>query len=266
MVKDMGAGEAEREGAAAFGAATSGETTCDALLGGRLQLRQPRIGYRAGLDAALLAAATDLRPAERALEAGCGAGGALLQAALRAPLAELVGVERDPVALSLALANIALNGMAAQVTALPGDVGGRFSAVGLAPFDLAFANPPFFDDPSTLRAPHPARRSAWMADDGLPAWTAFLLKAVKEGGRIVVIHRADRLADLLAALSKGAGSFRVRPVHAFAERPAKRVLVQAVKTGRAPLVLLPPLVLREGVAGRREADEILRGEAALGWG
>ena len=104
-----------------------------------------------------------------------------------------------------------------------------------------------------------------MADHGLSAWTSFLLKAVREGGRIVVIHRADLLADLLAGLGQGAGSFRIRPIAAFADRAAKRVLVQAVKTGRAPLVLLAPLVLREGEAGRPEAESILRGEAALGW-
>ncbi len=105
-----------------------------------------------------------------------------------------------------------------------------------------------------------------MAGDGLEAWTAFLLKAVREGARIVMVHRADRLGDLLAGLGRGAGSLRIRPVHAFADRPAKRVLVQAVKAGRAPLVLLPPLVLREGDAGRPEAEAILRGDAELGWG
>jgi tRNA1(Val) A37 N6-methylase TrmN6 len=45
------------------------------------------------------------------------------------------------------------------------------------------------------------------------------------------------------------------------------VLVRAVKTGRAPLVHLPPLVLHErgGDKHTSEADAILRGEKALGW-
>ena len=263
MVKDMGRGAPEWEGEAE--PATAGGTTCDALLGGRLSLMQPRVGYRAGLDAALLAAAVGLEAGERGLEAGCGPGAALLQAAARSPGAALVGVEKDAAALALALANIARNGMAERVQAVAGEVGARFAALGLQPFDAAFANPPFFDDPGALRAPHPARRAAWMADDGLAAWTGFLLKAVREGGRIVVVHRADRLADLLEGLGEGAGSLQVRPVHAFAERPAKRVLVRAVKTGRAPLSLLPPLVLRDEAGPRADAEAILRGEAALGW-
>ena len=66
-------------------------TTTDALLGGRVRLRQPREGYRAGLDAALLAAAVDARPGERLLEAGCGVGGALLQDAARSIGARFTG-------------------------------------------------------------------------------------------------------------------------------------------------------------------------------
>lgn len=235
----------------------------NALLGGRVRLRQPAKGYRAGMDAALLAAAVAPNPGERLIEAGCGAGGALMQVAARRRGVALTGVERDPRMAGLARENAALNG--ADATIVTGDVAAGFCALDLAPFDWAIANPPFFDDPSTLRAPGPGKRDAWMADDGWEAWARFLLKAVREGGRIVVIHRADRLADLLSALSATAGSFAVRPVHPHADEPAKRVLVQAIKTGKAPLRLLPPLVLHDRAGGKHtaEAEAILRGEAAL---
>ena len=241
------------------------ETTEDALMGGRVRLRQPKTGYRAGLDAALLGAAIGAAEGERVLEAGCGAGAALLQAAARASGARFTGLERDSAAARLAQDNVRANGAAAEV--VEGDVQAGFAALGLAPFDAAFANPPFFDDPAALRAPHPARRGAWMADGGLEAWTGFLLKAVREGGRITAIHRADRLGDLLALLGDKAGSFQVRPVHPFADAPAKRVLVRAIKTGKAPLLLLPPLVVHERERGRHtaEAEAIVRGEAELGW-
>ena len=51
---------------------------------------------RADLDAALLAAACDAQTGQRVIEAGCGAGGALLAAAARRPGAKFTGVERDP--------------------------------------------------------------------------------------------------------------------------------------------------------------------------
>lgn len=235
----------------------------NALLGGRVRLRQPAKGYRAGMDAALLAAAVSGKPGEGLIEAGCGAGGALMQIAARCPGMALVGLERDTAMADLARENAAVNGASASI--FTGDVASGFRMLDLPPFDWAVSNPPFFDDPGALRAPAPGKRDAWMADDGLQAWTHFLLKAVREGGRIVVIHRADRLADLLALLGETAGSFSVRGIHPHADEPAKRVLVQATKTGRAPLRLLPPLILhdRSGSKHTPEAEAILRGEAAL---
>lgn len=243
------------------------EVTEDGVLDGRVRLRQPARGYRAGMDAALLAAACDARPRDRVMEAGCGAGGALLAAAVRRPDASFTGLERDPAAATLARGNASLNGLGSRVAIVEGDVQDGFRALGLPTFDAVMANPPFFDDPAELRAPSPEKAGAWMADGGLAAWTGLLLKAVREGGTITIIHRADRLADLLSLLAPKAGSFRVRPVQPFADEPAKRVIVRATKTGRAPFVLLPPLVLHERGAGKHsaQAEAILRGEADLPW-
>jgi tRNA1(Val) A37 N6-methylase TrmN6 len=243
------------------------QATEDLLLDGRIRLRQSARGYRAGLDAALLAAACDADPGDRVLEAGCGPGGALLVAAVRRPGAAFVGVERDPEALALAHENIGLNGLGSRVQAIAGDVSARFKTLGLPPFDAVMANPPFFDDPGTLRAPAPEKAAAWFADEGLMAWSEFLLKAVREGGTLTVIHRADRLGDILGLLSAKAGSFQIRPIHPFSDVPAKRVLVRAIKTRKAPLRLLPPLVLhdRGGAKHRPEVEAILRGAADLSW-
>lgn len=241
--------------------------TEDTVLGGRVRLFQPARGYRAGLDAALLAAACDAAPGTRVLEAGCGVGGALLAAAMRRPGARFVGLERDAAAAALCARNIAANALDGRVEVRQGEVERPFRDLGLDRFDAVMANPPFFDDPASLRGPAPARRGAWMADAGLEAWVAFLLAAARDGGAITVIHRADRLADLLAALGAKAGSFAIRPVQPFADQPAKRVLLRAVRGGRAPLRLLPPLVLHERRGGQHGApvEAILRGEADLAW-
>lgn len=237
----------------------------NALLGGRVRLRQPAKGYRAGMDAALLASAAPARPQQRVLEAGCGAGAVLMQIAARCPGVRLFGLERDPMMATLARENASLNSVEAEI--VEGDVAGGFQRLGQVRFDQAVSNPPFFDDASALRMPAEGKRGAWLADDGLATWTAFLLAAVRDGGAITVIHRADRLADLLAGLGRSAGSFAIRPVHAFSEEPAKRVLVRAVRGGRAPLRLLPALALhdRSGSKHTPEAEAILRGERALDW-
>lgn len=241
------------------------------LLSGRVKLMQPVHGYRAGMDAALLAAACagicgERRRVGDALELGCGAGAALLSLKARCPDLRLTGIEREPDYAELARGNVALNA-AAGVDIVTGDIAAGFRTLHLERGDLVFCNPPYFDDPEQLRAPHEAKRPAWIADDGLGAWLDFAMAAVNDGGDIVFIHRADRLGDLLGGLSARCGSFRVRPVQPFADKDAKRVLIRAQRLGKAPLRLLPPLVLHDGGARKHtdEVEAILRGEAVLGW-
>ena len=90
---------------------------------------------------------------------------------------------------------------------------------------------------------------------------------MREGGTVTLIHRADRLGHILGLLAAKAGSVRIRPVQPFANQPAKRVLVRAIKTGKAPLVLLPALILHDRSEAKHTpaAEAILRGEAALSW-
>lgn len=278
------------------------------LLGQRVKVMQPAKGYRIGMDGALLAAACagiarERRRPLRALELGCGAGGALLSLKARCPELYLTGIEREPLYADLARRNVVLNAMH-NVAIIEGDIGQGYKATfalptcgvepsgstfsgeragppsgggrgqtGEAPntapnrFDLVFSNPPYFDDSDTLRPPHEAKRPAWIADDGLGAWLDFALAAVKDGGDIVFIHRADRLGDILSGLSEKAGSFAIRPIQPFAGKEAKRVIVRAKRLGRAPLRLLPPLVLHDnGVRKHTDAvEDILAGLSDLNW-
>ena len=237
----------------------------NALLGGRVRLRQPAKGYRAGMDAALLAAAVQARPGERVYEAGSGAGAVLKQIAARRPGAILAGLEREAPAAELARENADLNACADRTTILSGDVAASFKPLGLPQGDWAVSNPPFFDDEAALRAPSPGKRAAWIADDGLKAWTDILMASVKDGGRILIIHRADRLADILGLLGPKCGSFAILPIQPFADQPAKRVLVRAIKRGKAPLILHPALMLHDRTDAKHtpQAEALLRGEADL---
>ncbi len=242
--------------------------TENALLDGRLRLRQTREGYRAGMDAILLAAACHAGDGARVLDAGCGVGAVMLAAAVLNPELSFIGLERDSGAVALARQNIALNDLEARAQVTEGAVGGAFDALRLKPFDAVLANPPFFDDPAALRGPAPAKREAWVNPEGIEVWVKFLITAVREGGTITLIHRADRLADLLTTLASKAGAFQIRPIAPFADAPAKRVIVRAVRTGKAPLRLLPPLVLHDRVGDAKHtpaAEAIFRGAARLAW-
>src|SRR5689334_12111007 len=110
------------------------DVTEDAVLGGRLRLRQPRRGHRVGHDAILLAAAVPARAGETVVELGAGVGAAGLALAVRVAGIRLTMVELVPRLAALAAENAQLNGISAEVVEL--DVAGParvFAATGLRP-------------------------------------------------------------------------------------------------------------------------------------
>ena len=95
----------------------------DAVLGGRLRLRQPLRGHRVGHDAILLAAAAGGRAGEHAVEFGAGVGAAGLALASRVPGLRVTLIEIDEALCELARQNAALNGLQDRVTVRCMDVG-----------------------------------------------------------------------------------------------------------------------------------------------
>jgi len=244
------------------------EATEDAVLGGRLLLRQPRRGHRVGHDAILLAAATPAKAGEHAVDFGAGVGAAGLALAARVPGLAVTLAESDPALAALAADNIRRNGFHDRARAVVLDVtaGARaFAAAALPPGSAArvLMNPPF-NDPTTSRAsPDAARRRAHVST-GLAPWLRSASRMLGAGGTVTLIWRADGLAEVLSALARGFGAVALQPVHPRPDAPAIRVLVRAAKGSRAPLALLPGLVLA-GEDGRpsEAAEAVLRHGASL---
>ncbi len=244
------------------------DVTEDAFLGGRLRLRQPKRGPRAGHDAILLAAATPVRAGNRVVDLGAGVGAAGLAVASRVPGLDLVLVERDPQLAALARGNAAANAIPANVVVLDvAEPAEAFEAAGLLPdsADVVLTNPPF-NDPARHRAsPEPGREAAHMATSAtLESFVHAARRMLKSGGVLTLIWRADGIAEVLAALGRGFGSLVLLPVHGDPEKPAIRILVRAIKGGRAPTQLLSGLMLNEapGVP-KKQVQEILAGNGIL---
>lgn len=247
------------------------DITTDAFLGGNLILRQPKRGHRAGHDAILLAAATAAKPRDLVIEFGAGVGAAGLALARRIGALDLTLVEINAPLAALARENAAANAVAANV--LTFDVtsaAAAFEAAGLHAdsADAVLMNPPY-NDPARHRASSDQdRRLAHVATETtLEDWAHAARRVLKSGGALTLIWRADGLAEVLAALGRGFGSLAIVPVHPDLESPAIRVLVRAIKGGRAPLKLLPALVLKDasGVP-TAEAQDVLAGGAAIALG
>ncbi len=246
-------------------------TTSDAFLGGRLLLRQPARGHRAGTDAALLSAALPGTFAGACADLGAGIGAAGLALAVRAPAARVTLVESEAAIAALARANVEANGLAGRVDVLEADVtlaGRARVAAGLADraYDAVITNPPFLEAGAARLSPSAYRVKAHVGDkDLLARWIRTAAAILVPGGVLVVIHRADALPRLLAECDGRFGSVEVLPVLPRRDQPATRILMRAIRGSRTPFRLLPPLVLHEGAGFTPEAAGLHNGEASLPW-
>lgn len=237
-----------------------GDTSEDRFLGGRVIVRQPLGGFRAGLDAVMLAAAVPADAGDEALELGAGAGTAALCLASRVLQCSIVGVEIDPALAAIANGNAEANGAASRVRFEEGDV---FDLPQDLKRDFAhvFCNPPFHGEDGEV-SPDAARDLALRDNGRLGDWMELGLKRTASGGSFTAIVRADRLGEALARLpDRGVMLF---PLWPRAGEPAKRIVIQVRKAGRAAGELLPGLILHQSDSGYTpQAEAVLRDGASL---
>jgi tRNA1(Val) A37 N6-methylase TrmN6 len=142
-----------------------------------------------------------------------------------------------------------------------------FAAAGLQAGKAArvMMNPPFHDPASQRTSSDPQRRLAHAAPRALlPRWVKSAARLLRPHGTLSLIWRADGLPDVLDVLAGGFGAATILPVHGKAGESAIRVLVRAQKGSRAPLALLPGLVLNDRAARpTAEAEAVLRSGGAL---
>lgn len=242
--------------------------TRDAFLGGRLTILQPKIGYRAGIDAVLLAASVSAAPGQSVLELGCGVGVASLCLMARMPGLSVTGVERQADQAELARRNSTENAL--DLSVVMADLSALPAPVRAARFDHVFANPPYFDRQRGPAAPSAVREAAVGEDTPLTTWVEVATRRLRDGGSMTMILPAERLPDLLQAMSPRLGSAIVKPLAPRPGRAAQLFLFRARKGGRSAFRLLEPLNLHVGAThtdGPKDYDPaiaaVLRSGVAL---
>lgn len=238
-----------------------GELSRDAFLGGRLAIAQPLEGYRAGVDPVFLAASVPARAGESVLDLGCGSGVAALCVAARVPGVSLVGLEVQPGYAALARDNAARNGLAMEV--VTGDLAAMPAALRTRQFDHVILNPPFFDRAASTPARDSGRERALGEAVPLALWIEAAARRAAPGGHVCVIHRAERLAELLGSMAARLGSLEVLPLIPRRGRAARLVIVRGRKGGRAGLRLCDGWLVHEGARHADDAENYTRPTASV---
>lgn len=247
-------------------------STDDAFLGGSLRILQPKDGYRAGIDAVLLAAAAPVRVSRKArvLDVGAGVGVVGLAVARRAPSTDVTLVERELLLAGLARGNIERNGLQARVRLVQADVSRRLDELpelraDAESFDHVLANPPYNQQGAGTVSVEALKATANVMPGGnLARWARFMAAMARPGGSATMVHRADAIGEVLSAFAGRFGGLIVFPLYPREGKSAIRVLVQGVKGSNAPVELRPGLVLHDaGNRFRPEVEAILRQGAGL---
>jgi tRNA1(Val) A37 N6-methylase TrmN6 len=246
-------------------ATVPGSMTDDAFLGGRLQILQPEKGYRAGIDAVFLAASIPVNDGDTVFEAGIGAGVASLCLLARNPTLHVTGIEMSIRYAVLCEQNAKRNHLGNSLRVIHAEVKDamRRDLAAMpehASFSHAFANPPFFDSGKVTASPSLLKSQAHaFGPEDLEIWIKLLHSMVVQRGTVTLIHRAETLGKLLTAMEPKFGDIRVAPLYARDGSAASRVIVQGVKGSRAPMQLLPGLVLHnEDNSFTLDAEAVLR--------
>ncbi len=239
--------------------------TEDAFLGGKLQILQPEKGYRAGIDAVFLAAAIPAQAGDSIFEAGIGVGVASLCVAARSPAVHITGIEVATRYALLCEENAKRNGYGQHVKVITADVKDalRRDLASMPPhgsFAHAFANPPYFEDNKVTASPSLLKAQAHaFGPEDLETWIKVLIAMVGLRGTVTMIHRAETLGKILKAFEDKLGDIRVAPLYARDGTTASRVVVQGIKGSKAPLQILPGLILhKEDNAFTADTEAVLR--------
>ncbi len=233
--------------------------TVDNLLNGRVILEQPSQGYRVAIDPVLLAAAVPAREGQSVLDLGCGVGAAMFCLAARVPGLHITGVERHEDYLGCAERNRHHNAALGDFTLHQGDATALTQTIRGHHYDHVMANPPYFDSAAYDAGRSTAKTAAHaMPSEQFALWVKTAHACLKHHGTFTVVYHAAGLANLIAALNGKFGGLQLMPLWPKPGHAAKRVIIQGQKDSKAPLQLLPGIVLHHAERYSAAAEKILR--------
>lgn len=249
------------------------ETSEDDFFQGQFSALQPvRTGHRSGLDALLIAAGLPLNAKGVLVDLGSGSGVAGMAAACSNPALNTVLVEKNNIMVGLATKSLLLEknkAIAPRLKVLEADImlsGLAREKQGLAPnmADYVIMNPPYNHEGQRPSPDKVKAEAHVMGVSGLDSWMRTAASILKPGGTMIMIYRTEKLGEVIASSTGRFGGLSIIPVHSKENEIAKRIIVKMKKGSRAPLIILPPLIVHDDKGISTDlAKKLLNGDARL---
>lgn len=214
--------------------------------------------FKLGTDSVLLADFVNIGQRRRGIDLGCGSGILPLLLLQKSERLNMTGLEINPTAAQIAAANLAANSLSDRGSIVTGDIRSCKELFDSGEFDLVVANPPYFAAGSGRQSPvdekAAARTETMCTLEDVCRAAAYLCRT---GGVFCLVHRAERLCDVLCLLREcGLEPKRLRTVSHDETKQPSLILVEARRGGSPGMQLLPPFFIRN--ADGTETSEILR--------
>lgn len=220
--------------------------------------------FNFSLDSLLLASFLTInRTTKKILDLGTGNGIIPILLSKRTK-AKITGVELQEVSADLARRSVELNGLTESIEIINDNMLNHKSHFEDYSFDAIICNPPFFkldgneEQLNNLDQLTLARHEISIDLEGIIAVAS---KLVKNRGYFAMVHRADRIDEILTLFHKyKLAPKRIQFCHSTATKNAKILLIEGLKNSESSLQVLPPLITHDGREYSEPIKKLFRGE------
>ncbi|MGE5472789.1 MAG: tRNA1(Val) (adenine(37)-N6)-methyltransferase [Ignavibacteriales bacterium] len=233
-----------------------GERIDDLQIKGLKIIQNPE-GFCFGMDAVLLSGFAKIKKGARVVDLGCGTGVISILLAGKTEAESIVGIEIQEKVANMAQRSVIMNQIDKRVKIINTDLKQGPEILGLSSMDAVVSNPPYRTKNCGMENPDDAK--AISRHEILCTLEDVIIaskKLLKPGGKLFIVHRPDRLVDLICLLRKNdIEPKRLRFVHSRPEIAPNMVLVEALRGGGKHLKVEKPLYIYE--EGTRYSQEVL---------
>ncbi|HLQ71147.1 MAG TPA: tRNA1(Val) (adenine(37)-N6)-methyltransferase [Bacillota bacterium] len=228
-----------------------------------MQIIQSNTAFSFSLDAVLLAHFAYVPIQRGRILDLCTGNGAIPLLLSKRTRASIVGVEIQERIVDMAKRSVQLNQLGDRLTMIHGNLKHMQHELGQSTFDVVTCNPPYFRH--SRQEEHNHNTYLTIARHEVACTLEDVVKAcklyVRPGGKVAMVHRPNRLVDILTLFRKYAiEPKRIQYVYPKHGRDANMLLVEGIRDGKSDCTVLPPFYVYNGDGTyTREAEDVING-------
>jgi len=198
-----------------------------------------------GVDAVLLSDFASAKKGDKVLDLGTGTGIIPILMSAKCNAEHFTALEIQSESAEMAQRSVLLNDLQEKIHIVEGDIKKAAELFKPSSFDVITTNPPYMNteggikndyDPKTI-----ARHEVLCSIDDICYAAQRLLKF---GGKLYMVHRPHRLTDIICSLREHKlEPKKIRFVQAYADREPNMVLIEASRSGKPMIKVMPTLVI-----------------------